>query len=132
MHLRFGLLLAAILAILLPVASQGQPAVPDVPKEIAVPPGHKLLFKVEAKGVQIYKAVEGKGGALEWVLEAPLADLFEEKGGKAGWHYEGPSWEAADGSKALRVNKCSNVALTTAAEILQNHAHHGWAHRSMA
>jgi hypothetical protein len=102
MHLRFGLLLAAILAILLPVASQGQPARPDVPKEIAVPPGHKLLFKVEAKGVQIYKAVEGNGGALEWVLEGPLANLFEEKGRKAGWHYEGPSWEAVDGSKAVR------------------------------
>jgi hypothetical protein len=102
MYLRFGLLLAGIFAILLPVASQGQPALPDVPKEIAVPPGHKLLFKVEAKGVQIYKAVKGKRGALEWVLEAPLADLFEEKGGKAGWHYEGPSWEAVDGSKVVR------------------------------
>jgi hypothetical protein len=101
-HLRFGPLLATIFAILLSIASQGQPALPDVPKEIAVPPGHKLLFKVEAKGVQIYKAVEGQGGAVEWVLEAPLADLFEEKGGKAGWHYEGPSWEAVDGSKVVR------------------------------
>jgi hypothetical protein len=38
---------------------------------------------------------------LEWLLEAPLADLFEE-GGKAGWHYEGPSWEAVDGSEVVR------------------------------
>src|SRR5262245_19052229 len=102
MYRRFGLLLASVFAIVLPVASQEQPVVPDVPKEIAVPPGHKLLFKMEAKGVQIYKAVEGKGGALEWVLEAPLADLFEEKGAKAGWHYEGPSWEAVDGSMVVR------------------------------
>jgi hypothetical protein len=73
-----------------------------VPKDIAVPPGHKLLFKVEATGVQIYKAVEARSGKLEWVLHAPLADLLDNKGGKAGWHYDGPSWEAADGSKLVR------------------------------
>jgi hypothetical protein len=76
--------------------------VPEVPKEIAVPPGHKLLLKLEARGVQIYKAVEGKPGKLEWALEAPLADLFDGKGGPAGWHYDGPSWEATDGSKVVR------------------------------
>jgi hypothetical protein len=73
-----------------------------MPKEIAVPTGHKLLFKLEAKGVQVYKAVEGKAGKLEWALEAPLADLFDGGGGKAGWHYDGPSWEATDGSKVVR------------------------------
>ena len=100
---RLGVLLAAIGTILFPVASLAQPTVPDVPKEIAVPPGHKLLFKVEGKGVQIYKAVEGKSGTPEWVLEAPLADLFECKGGKAGCHYDNPpSWEAADGSKVVK------------------------------
>ena len=31
----------------------------------------------------------------------PLADLTDEKGGKAGYHYEGPAWEA-DGSKVVR------------------------------
>ena len=85
---RLGVLLAAIGTILFPVASLAKPTVPDVPKEIAVPPAHKLLFKVEGKGVQIYKAVEGKSGTPEWVLEAPLADLFECKGGKAGCHYD--------------------------------------------
>lgn len=100
---RLGVLLAATGTILFPVASLAQPTVPDVPKEIAVPPGHKLLFKVEGKGVQIYKAVAGKSGTPEWVLEAPLADLFECKGGKAGCHYDNPpSWEAADGSKVVK------------------------------
>jgi hypothetical protein len=102
MQRQFGFLRASCFAILLPIASQGQPAVPNVPKEIAVPPGYKLLFKLEAKGVQIYKTVKGAGGVLEWVPDAPLADLFEEKSGKAGWHYEGPSWEAVDGSKVIR------------------------------
>jgi hypothetical protein len=102
MSWRFGVFLTSIFVLLSPVVSLAQPAVPNVPKEIAVPPGHKLLFKVQAKGVQIYKAVEGKGGALEWAFEAPLAGLLDDKGGNAGWHYEGPSWEAVDGSKVVR------------------------------
>jgi hypothetical protein len=79
----------------------GEPVRPDVSREIAVPSGHKLLAKLEAKGVQIYKAVEAKPGQLEWVFEAPLADLADDKGGIAGYHYEGPSWEATDGSKVI-------------------------------
>jgi hypothetical protein len=94
--------LAGIIAILLPEASLAQIVVPDVPTEIAVPSGYKLFLKVEAKGVQIYKAVEGKSGAPEWVLEAPLADLFDDKGKKVGCHYDGPAWEMSDGSKVIR------------------------------
>jgi hypothetical protein len=83
--------------------SVAQPAPPDVPKVIAVPAGHKVLFRMEAKGVQIYKAIVGKSGALEWVLEAPLADLFDEKGTRVGHHYDNPpAWEAADGSKVVK------------------------------
>jgi hypothetical protein len=100
MYRQCGVFFAVIGAILLPITALAQPA--DVPKEIAAPPGHKLLFQFEAKGVQIYKSVEGKSG-LEWVLEAPLADLLDGKGGKAGQHYESPpSWEATDGSKVVK------------------------------
>jgi hypothetical protein len=100
MPVRFGLLVA-IVALLVPALSFAQPAVPDVPLEIAVPAGHKLLFKLQAKGVQIYKAVERKAGVPEWVLEAPLAELFDGNG-NAGHHYDNPpAWEAADGSKVV-------------------------------
>jgi Protein of unknown function (DUF3455) len=99
---RLGVLVA-VTAVSVPLlVLTAQPAVPDVPKEIAVPPGHRLLLKAEAKGVQIYKAVEGKSGQPEWALEAPLADLVDAQGRKAGWHYDGPSWEAVDGSKLVR------------------------------
>jgi len=110
---RLPLLLAAIGTILFPLASLAQPTVPDVPKEIALPPGHKLLFKVEGKGVQIYKAVEGNSGTPEWVLEAPLADLFESNGGKAGYHYDNPpAWEAADGSKVVKSGDAKSARAT--------------------
>src|SRR4051812_34028556 len=79
MCLRPGVLSAALVVTLFPVPSRAEPAAPDVPKEIAVPPGHKLLFKFEAKGVQIYKTMVDKAGKPEWVLEAPLADLFDGK-----------------------------------------------------
>src|SRR5262249_47327429 len=62
----------------------------------------KLLVRVEAKGVQVYRAVAGKDGKLVWALEAPLAGLFDGDGKKVGCHYEGPAWEASDGSKVVR------------------------------
>jgi len=108
---RLGIFLAAIGTIFFPVPSPAQTAVPDVPREIAVPPGHKLLFKLEAKGMQIYKAATGKSGTLEWVLEAPLADLFDAKGTKAGRHYDSPpSWEATDGSKVVKSGDAKAAA----------------------
>jgi hypothetical protein len=97
MNMQLGVLLVSGLANLLSAV-----AAPEVPKDIAVPPGHQLLFRLEAKGVQIYKAVEGNSGQLEWALEAPLADLQDAQGKKAGIHYEGPAWESADGSKVVR------------------------------
>jgi hypothetical protein len=77
-------------------------AEPEVPKGVAVPDGHKLVASVKARGVQVYKAVDGKSGSLEWTPEGPLADLSDEQGGRVGWHYDGPAWEATDGSKVVR------------------------------
>ncbi len=103
MSLRPGVLKAAFAAISSSAVAQGLAAAPDVPKEIAVPAGHEMLFQFEAKGVQIYKAVADKDGKLEWVLDAPLADLFDGKV-KAGCHYDNPpSWEAVDGSKVVKT-----------------------------
>ena len=106
-----GVFLAATGAVLLPGATLVRAAAPDVPKEIAVPPGHKLLFQFEARGVQIYKAAAGTTGKLEWVLEAPLADLLDDQGRKAGCHYDNPpSWEAADGSKVVKSGDARSAA----------------------
>jgi hypothetical protein len=90
-----------VVAVLSSPESPGQPARPEVPKEIAVPPGYKLVARLEARGVQIYKAVEAKPGRFEWAFEAPLADLTDGKGRHAGYYYEGPSWEATDGSRVV-------------------------------
>jgi hypothetical protein len=73
----------------------------DEPKELAVPKGHQLVASFRAEGVQVYKAVEGKSGGLEWSLEGPLADLKDKQGRWSGNHYGGPAWESADGSKVI-------------------------------
>jgi hypothetical protein len=68
------------------------------------PEGHVVLFKARAEGAQIYvcKAREGDPEALEWVLKAPDADLFDERGRRIGRHFAGPTWEALeDGSKVI-------------------------------
>ena len=76
----------------------------DAGEKLKVPDGNKQLLKVEAKGVQIYKSVE-EAGKLKWVFEAPLAKLSDSEGKFAGYHFEGPSWEAADGSRARKVDE---------------------------
>ena len=74
--------------------------VPEAPKELSVPEGHRLSQKVLASGVQIYvcSAKADKSG-FEWAFKAPEAVLDSEKGLRLGTHYGGPSWEAQDGSK---------------------------------
>jgi hypothetical protein len=90
-----------IIALVVPSAT-AQPMPVEVPAEIKVPGGHKLVAQFEAKGVQVYKAVNGKDGGLVWEFEGPLADLFDQKGKKVGIHYGGPAWEAGDGSKVVK------------------------------
>jgi Protein of unknown function (DUF3455) len=106
MHPRFAFVvltgLVLLLAVVRPAGAEEKPSEPVVPAAVRVPPGHKLLARAEAKGVQIYKSVAGTDRTLAWVLEAPLADLFSREGQKVGYHYAGPSWEAADGSMITR------------------------------
>jgi len=92
---------------LLSIAWSGLPAGEDkvvplkIPDKLQIPEGNRLLLTVEAEGVQIYLSKEGKDGKPEWSFKAPLADLYH-RGKKIGYHYDGPSWEALDGSKVVR------------------------------
>lgn len=106
---RLALMAAAILAITGPahpgrtaeagLAVAGTP-LPLIPPELR-PDGQTLLFTATAGGVQIYVSV-AEGGGYKWVLEAPLARLRADRGGVTLLHYDGPSWEASDGSKVSR------------------------------
>jgi hypothetical protein len=62
--------------------------------ELSVDADESVALIVPAKGVQIYECRNK-----EWAFVAPAADLFDANGKKIGRHYEGPQWEAADGSR---------------------------------
>ena len=75
-----------------------------IPVKLMPPEGHVVLFKATAEGAQIYvcKAKADDPDRLEWVLKAPDADLFDERGRRIGRHFAGPTWEALeDGSQVI-------------------------------
>ncbi|HET9222161.1 MAG TPA: DUF3455 domain-containing protein [Roseiflexaceae bacterium] len=115
----FGpIILAALLlvlgqALIMPAAASASPATPPtVPTEIAVPPGHVLLFSKHATGVQTYECKDG-----QWAFRAPKAVLFNPNSRRlTGIHYggidrgltAGPWWESLrDGSRIRGGNAVS-------------------------
>lgn len=71
----------------------------DIPAKLKPPPGTTAIGAYAAKGVQIYTCT-AHGTAAEWTLKAPEAQLVDATGAVFAKHYAGPTWEAADGSKA--------------------------------
>jgi hypothetical protein len=92
---------ALLLLVLTSATSRAQTiAVPDNLK----PPSTEVLFlEVPAVGVQVYQCNASKDDPtkFEWVLRAPVAELFDAAGKKIGTHYAGPTWESSDGSKVV-------------------------------
>lgn len=78
-----------------------QIAAPAVPENLKPPGAESILLKATGKGKQIYacQAVPGQHGKFVWVLKRPEADLLDAQGKEIGRHFEGPTWEARDGSK---------------------------------
>jgi hypothetical protein len=101
---------------------------PNIPDELAVPEGRHLAFSLTGRGVQIYQCrTSGGDGAFAWTLVAPRADLLDERGHRAGTHYAGPTWEAADGSKvtAKKLAEAIGGADTVPWLLLQAASHEG-------
>jgi hypothetical protein len=100
---------------------------PDLPaacRNIEAPAGHKVSFRVDAVGVQVYR---WNGSA--WDFVAPVANLYasENYRGEVGFHYAGPTWESNGGSKvvARRVAGCSPDSNAIAWLLLQTTATDG-------
>src|SRR6202044_1429693 len=75
----------------------------NVPPAIQVPGPAVLTGELHGSGVQIYECRSSAPGAAQfaWSLQAPAADLSDRSGKDIGRHYEGPTWEAYDGSKVV-------------------------------
>lgn len=70
----------------------------EVPEKLWPPANEQLLFRVRAKGDQVY-VCQREAGQFAWKLKAPDAQLFDQDGKSFGKHFAGPSWEANDGSR---------------------------------
>ncbi len=76
---------------------------PQVPESLRAPATEAVLLKATGRGKQIYgcQAAAGDPAEFEWVLKRPQAELLDAKSRKVGRHFEGPTWEATDGSKVV-------------------------------
>ena len=88
--------LTALLFFSAAACTKAQPPAPSVPDALKAPAGEVVVVKAFAKGSQIYDCKDDK-----WVLNAPDAELTDERGAHLGRHYAGPTWELADGSKVV-------------------------------
>lgn len=75
----------------------------DVPPSLQAPAGQKLTRMLHGTGVQIYQCTASSQNPPRygWVFQAPAADLSDRSGKDIGRHYDGPTWEAYDGSKVV-------------------------------
>jgi len=75
----------------------------SVPAALQVPGAPAPAHLLHGSGVQIYACRPSPQNAAQfvWTLEAPAADLADRAGKDVGRHYEGPTWEANDGSKVV-------------------------------
>jgi hypothetical protein len=69
---------------------------PQVPADIAVPPGNKVHFHGFGMGVQIY-TWDGSS----WGRPVPEATLFDGQSGIVAIHFAGPTWESNSGSTVV-------------------------------
>jgi hypothetical protein len=96
------LLLAGIVAAMAALLAGGAgrpgrtPSPTVVPNQITPGDGNKVFLVGQGVGVQIYTC---NGSA--WSSAVPRADLFDDNGKLIIKHFAGPSWQAADGSKAV-------------------------------
>lgn len=82
-----------------------------IPDKLAAPAGEQKVSTLYVRGSQIYRCqatadpVQG-----EWVFQAPEGDLYTDAAltQLAGRHYDGPSWQALDGSVVIGRVKASD------------------------
>ena len=87
----------AALSLVAQVALAGPPSPTGVPDQIQPDDVSNKVFLIgQGVGVQIYTC----NGSV-WSSAVPRADLFDDNGKLIIKHFAGPSWQAADGSKAV-------------------------------
>lgn len=94
------------------VAPSGELARPMMPDRSLDPPADQVpVLLAYGQGVQRYvcKEKEQAKGTFEWTLKEPVAKLNDANGHEIGSHSAGPSWQLADGSKAVKKKVVATV-----------------------
>jgi hypothetical protein len=87
------------------VTPSGELARPLMPDRSLEPPADQVpVLLAYGQGVQRYvcKEKEQAKGSFEWTLKEPVAKLSDAAGREIGHHSAGPTWQLADGSKAVK------------------------------
>ncbi len=66
-------------------------------RNVIAAPGETQVVSLHAEGAQLYECKAGADGKLVWTFREPIATLMLN-GSTVGRHYNGPTWEHADGS----------------------------------
>lgn len=80
----------------------------------------KLQSQLYARGVQIYRcAANDDNQTGKWVFQAPEADMFSDKNmtDLVAKHFDGPQWQALDGSQVSGKVRASKAAPDSANDI---------------
>jgi hypothetical protein len=73
----------------------------EQPPAQLIPPNVQQVASLEASGVQIYACEFDDARNLMWVLQGPMAELYDADGELIIQHSAGPSWQAQDGSRIV-------------------------------
>ena len=94
------------------VTPSGELSRPLMPDHSLEPPADQVpVLLAYGQGVQRYvcKEKEQAKGSFEWTLKEPVAKLSDAAGHEIGSHSAGPTWQLADGSKAVKKKLVASV-----------------------
>jgi hypothetical protein len=91
------LLLPFSVCVLFPLALVGQ-----APDATQPPSNQHVVLTVQGRGAQIYSC-QPVGNTFQWIFQAPVARLFDDKGIEVGTHADGPTWTLQDSSSIQGV-----------------------------
>ncbi len=85
-----------------PSGGSSRPLMPD--PSLEPPRSVAPLLTLYGQGVQRYvcKEKDKSPATFEWTLKEPQAKLFDGQDHEVGSHFAGPTWQLADGSKAVK------------------------------
>jgi len=101
---------AVLLAVLLLPACSERDDDPGIPASVQVPAGNALKVRYHGVGMQVYT---WSATAASWGAPKPIATLFLGEALSAT-HFEGPTWQHADGSKVVGAKLASVTVGATA------------------